>query len=182
MSVVLPERKFTVSDYMSLSDDTRYELIEGDLIVVPRPVPKHQKIVYNIIFEIGYYVKQSRVGEVYQEVDVVLGNNVVAPDIVFISQDRTNIIGEKNVQGVPDMVIEVLSPSTSAYDKKKKSALYCRYGVKEYWLVDPEDKLVEIFYLQEKSWRWGGVFDSEDVLVSDLLPGLQLSVAKIFDV
>ena len=182
MSVVLPEQKYTVDDYMNLSDDKRYELIEGDLIVVPRPVPRHQRIVFNIILELGVYIKESHVGEVYQEVDVLLGDNVVAPDIVFISQDRINIIGEKNVQGAPDLVIEVLSPSTRAYDKKKKGALYCRYGVKEYWLVEPDSNLVEIFYLEEKSWRWGGVYDTEDVLVSDLLPGLQLAVAKIFDI
>ncbi|ACV64816.1 protein of unknown function DUF820 [Desulfofarcimen acetoxidans DSM 771] len=182
MSILMPERKFNVDDYMNLPNDERYELIEGDLLVVPRPVPRHQKIVFNIIFELGLYIKQNHTGEFYQEVDVIMGNNVVAPDIVFISQDRTNIIGERNVLGAPDLVIEVLSPSTRVNDKKKKSALYCRYGVKEYWLVDPEASLVEIFYLNDMGWRWGGVFDSEDVLVSDLLPGFELPVTKIFEV
>jgi Uma2 family endonuclease len=177
----MPERKFNVDDYMNLPNDERYELIEGDLLVVPRPALRHQFICGNIIHQIKIYLESNDVGKAYQEVDVLLGDNVVVPDIVFISKDRMEIAGEQNVQGAPDLVIEILSPSSRAYDKKKKSKLYWRYGVKEYWLVDPDANLVEVYYLEEKSWCWGGVFDPEDVLVSNLMPGLELSVAKVFD-
>ena len=85
-----------------------------------------------------------------------------------------------NIQGAPDLVVEVLSPSTARYDKKKKSQLYFKNGVKEYWLVDPDQQLVEVFIAGEKEWRWAGVFDQEDILTSALLPGLKINLGEIF--
>ncbi|MCL5780686.1 MAG: Uma2 family endonuclease [Firmicutes bacterium] len=166
---------------MKLDDGKRYELIGGELIVVPSPRPRHQRISGKIFNQIENFLKGTQLGEVYDApIDVVLGEYIVQPDILFISQDRLDIIGELNIQGAPDLVIEILSPATAAHDKKKKSQLYFKHGVKEYWLVDPDQQLAEVFVAGEKEWRWVGVFDQEDVLTTDLLPGLEISLAEVF--
>lgn len=181
MSMVLSDRVYTVEDYMKLDDGQRYELVEGELIVVPSPRPKHQRVSGKIINQIENFLKETQLGEVYNApIDVVLGGYVVQPDILFISRDRLDIIGELNIQGAPDLVIEVLSPATAAYDKKKKSQIYFKYGVKEYWLADPDQQLADVFMAGEKEWRWAGAFDQDDVLTTALLPGLEISLVEVF--
>ncbi|SFR01382.1 Uma2 family endonuclease [Desulfoscipio geothermicus] len=181
--MVLSGKNYTVEDYMKLNDGKRYELIGGELIVVPSPRPRHQRISAKILLQLGKYIENNPVGEVYSApIDIVLDNHVVQPDILFVSNDRLDIIGELNIQGAPDLVVEILSPSTAAHDKKKKGQLYFKYGVKEYWLVDPETKFIDVFVAGEKEWRWIGAFDQEDVLTTTLLPGLKISLSKIFQV
>lgn len=180
MVVVLSDRVYTVEDYMKLDDGRRYELIGGELIMVPRPRYKYQKIAGRIFMKIESFLEENPIGEVVQEVDVCLGDEVVAPDVLFISRDRLDIIGELNVQGAPDLVIEILSPATASYDKKQKSRLYFKHGVKEYWLVDPDVKFVDVYAAGEKEWRWMGAFDQEDVLTTAILPGLEISLAEVF--
>ena len=177
---VLSAKKYTIEDYMKLDDGNRYELIEGELILVPRPRLKHQKIANELVTSFKIFLRENPIGEVYSDVDVYLGVKVVAPDVLFIAKERLNIAEELNVQGAPDLVVEVLSPSTASYDKKKKSQLYFTNGVKEYWLVDPDQQLVEVFITGEKQWQWVGVFDQEDVLTTSLIPGLQVKLAEVF--
>lgn len=180
MSIVLSDKIYTIEDYMKLDDGKRYELIGGELIVVPSPRPKHQKIANRFFAALDRFVLINNLGEVNGDVDVHLGDMVVAPDVFFIAKDRLNIIGELNIQGAPDLVVEILSPSTVVHDKKKKSQIYLKHGVKEYWLVDPDLQLVEVLIAGEKEWRWAGVFDQEDVLTTALLPGLELNLIEIF--
>ncbi|MGQ9558398.1 MAG: Uma2 family endonuclease [Desulfurispora sp.] len=177
---VLNDRPYTVQDYLQLNDEQRYELLKGELIMVPRPRPAHQRIALRIAAALHSYLRQNPRGEVLQEVDVHLGEQVVAPDVLFISQERGGIIGELYVQGAPDLVVEVLSPATAALDKKQKSALYWAAGVQEYWLVDPEIKLVEVLLSGPQGWLWAGALDSADVLSTALLPGLQIPLREVF--
>ena len=180
MLTVLNDKKYTIEDYLKLDDGNRYELIEGELILVPRPRLKHQKIANRIFAALDYFVLMNNLGEVNGDVDVFLGDKVVAPDVLFITKERLNIAEELNVQGAPDLVVEVLSPSTVKNDKKNKGQLYFKSGVKEYWLVDPDQQLVEVLVAGEKEWRWVGVFDHEDVLTTALLPGLEIKLADVF--
>ena len=180
MLTVLNDKKYTIEDYMKLDDGNRYELIEGELIVVPRPRTKHQEIADELVTSFKIFLRENPVGKVYSDVDVFLGNKVVAPDVLFITKERLNIVEELNIQGAPDLVVEVLSPSTVKYDKKKKSQLYFTNGVKEYWLVDPDHQFVEVFIAGEKQWQWFGIFDREDVLTTKLLPGLEVNLAEVF--
>jgi len=180
MSIVLSDKIYTVEDYMKMDDGNRYELIGGKLIMVPKPRPIHQKVALRIATAFEVFLKLNPIGEVFYEVDVHLGDKVVGPDILFIAKDRTGIIGELNIQGAPDLVVEILSPSTVVHDKKIKSQLYYSNGVKEYWVVDPDEKLVEVFVAGEKNWTWMGVFDQEDVLTTTLLPGLEISLSEVF--
>ena len=180
MSVVLPDRFYTVEDYMMIDDGNKYELIGGKLILLPRPRYKHQKIAGRILTKFENFLEQNPFGDVVQEVDIHLGENVVAPDLLFVAKDRFGIIGELNIQGAPDLVIEILSPSNAAHDRKKKSKIYFTNGVKEYWIADPDQKLVDVFIAGENQWRWAGVFDQEDILTTALLPGLEIKLSEIF--
>lgn len=180
MTVVLSDRVYTVEDYLQLQGDQQYELIGGKLIMVPRSRYKHQKIAGRFFMKMENFLENNPMGEAVQEVDVHLGDEVVAPDVLFISRERLDIIGELNIQGAPDLVIEILSPATAIHDKKKKSRLYLIHGVKEFWLVDPDNRLVDVYVAGEKEWRWMGTFDQEDVLTTDLLPGMEIRLVDIF--
>ena len=174
------DRRYTYADYLKLDDDHDYEVVGGKLIVVPRPRPYHQEIVGGFIEMLRGFLRLNGVGKVYSDVDVVLDNQVVSPDIVLILEEHLSRVQETHINGAPDLVIEVLSPSTEKYDRKQKSQLYYAHGVKEYWLVDPALQLVEIFTAGEKDWNRAGIYDEEDTLVSPLLPGLRVELKGIF--
>lgn len=177
---VPPKNKYTYEDYLNLDDDNRYELIGGELVVVPRPRPLHQAIVLDIGALIKSHARQNGLGKVYTDVDVLVGDELVAPDVLFISQNRLSIVTETNIQGVPDLVVEVLSPGTRRYDRKDKSRIYYLHGVKEYWIVDPEDRIVEVFIPGTRDWERAGVYGDKEKLTSVLLPGLQVDLKEIF--
>ena len=178
-------KQYTYDDYLKLDDDNRYELIEGELFLVPSPNFQHQRITGTIFQILAGYIDMNNKGVVIvAPFDVVLdepsNNNTFQPDILFVSKERFNIIEDQRINGAPDLVIEVLSPSTSKRDRGKKSKRYFNSGVKEYWLVDPTDQLIEVFIPGEKDWNRAGVYDEEDILTSPLLPGLQIKLKDIF--
>jgi Uma2 family endonuclease len=117
---VIEKKKYTYEDYLKTPEDERYELIEGEMLMTPSPITRHQRISRELEFEILKFVRENALGEVFDApYDVYLDDeNVVQPDILFISKDRLNIIGEKNIQGAPDLVIEIISENT-AYSKNK---------------------------------------------------------------
>jgi Uma2 family endonuclease len=176
------KRKSTYEDYLKTPDDQRYELIEGELIMTPSPVPYHQWLLKNIGFALESFVREKKMGKLfYAPCDVHLDNeNVLQPDILFISKERLNIIGEKNIQGAPDLVIEILSESTAYLDMVKKKRLYAQLGVKEYWIIDPGEKTAETYSLKDNSFVLTKRFAEKDVLESTLLPGLKIKLSHIF--
>ena len=133
-----PRTKLTYDDYANLPDDERYELIDGELILVASPSEIHQWTLKNL-FRLLLLAEDNGLGWVYvAPFDVVLTiNDVVQPDLLFISRARADILTAANVQGAPDLVVEILSPSTSRLDRTRKRELYERHGVKEMWLIDP---------------------------------------------
>ena len=141
------ERK-TAADYAKLPDSKeRYELIDGELIMAPAPSSEHQDIVVYLIEKLGSLVRAKSLGKVYvAPYDVhATRYDVYQPDILFIRRDNLGIVKSDGVRGAPDLVIEILSPSTGYYDLKHKKDVYQQIGVKEYWIVDPMDKTVECF-------------------------------------
>jgi Uma2 family endonuclease len=178
--ITYTEKNYTYEDYLRLDDGNDYEVIGGKLILVPKPRLYHQEIVGRLIIFLGNFIKENRQGKIYSDVDVIFADQVVSPDVIFISKDRFSIMTENNIQGAPDLVIEVLSPSTQKYDRKQKSQLYYSGGVKEYWIVDPGLQLVEIFVPGEKDWNRAGVYDEEDILYSPLLHGLKIVLKELF--
>ncbi|HEB11892.1 MAG TPA: Uma2 family endonuclease [Spirochaetales bacterium] len=179
---VAKKTKLTYNDYLKTQDDKRYELIEGELIMTPSPVTYHQWVSKNIEYELEKFVREKKTGRVFDApYDVCLDNeNVLQPDILYISGERFNIIGEKNVQGAPDLVVEILSESTAYNDLIKKKKLYAKYGVKEYWIVDPGEKSIEVYSLVGKEYVISSSFSMNDNLESPLLTGLNIELASVF--
>jgi Uma2 family endonuclease len=165
------ERRYSYKDYLELEDGIRYELIEGEFLMTPSPTRKHQRTVSRLNILLESIVSHDRLGEVLiAPFVVVLAQDVVVqPDIIYISNDRLLNLTETCMQGPPDLVIEVLSPSTNKYDRMVKSELYYQHGVREYWIVDPEFQTVEVLFAGESGWQRVGVFAEEKPLKSVIL-------------
>ena len=183
MQIEKADRLYTYEDYLKIDDNNQYELIGGKLILVPAPRTMHQEMILEIASTIREFVRKNNLGKVLiAPTDVLLSETEKPqPDILFVSKERLDIITEMNVQGAPDLVVEILSPSTGRYDRVEKSKMYYKYGVKEYWIVDPEHKVVEVFIPAEKSWNLFQSYDDEDTLTSPLLTGLEIPLKNIFD-
>ncbi len=177
-----PRTKFTVADYMALPDGQRYELLNGELIVAPSPSRRHQDIVLTLGPLVRQFVLERGLGWVaVAPMDVVLsGDNVVQPDILFVSNNRASILTDANVQGAPDLTVEVLSPSTAQTDRGDKMAIYGGHGVREYWIVDPAAETVEVYVGGDAGWSLQARYRRGETLTSPLLERLVLEVEDIF--
>lgn len=175
--------KATYQDYCKLPDESRYELIEGELLMTPSPNRFHQEVAHRLNEAVSRYVSDRRLGKVYfAPLDVVLSDHdVVQPDLLFVSHSRKEILKDENIQGAPDLVIEITSPSSRERDRLIKKSLYARYRVQEYWLVDLEKRSIEILSLKEAEYGLAGIFFQEDLLSTPILPGLSLSVRTVFE-
>ena len=152
-STVLKHPPRTIIEvFKSLPEGTLAQLIENNLVMSPSPLDIQQKILNEINYHLLTFVKKHKLGEVrLAPYDVYLDReNVFQPDIIFIGKDRLHLIKENGLHGAPDLVIEILSPSTAKYDLGEKKDVYERCSVKEYWIVEPESKSVQGFSLKEK--------------------------------
>ena len=177
-----PQIKFTYRDYLLLPEQDRRELIEGDFYLNPVPNPRHQLILGNLTAALWGYVKENALGEVlFAPVDVVFSDeDVVQPDILFVSEEKREILTEANITGAPDLIIEILSPSTADRDQNLKMSLYSRAGVREYWIVDPTDETVRVLELGSKGYEVDKTYTAGKV-PSSVLPGSNLEIGDIFD-
>ena len=182
IAAVKPKPKLTYEDYASLPGDERYELIDGELIPMPSPKEIHQRILLLLGASWLWFVRETRLGAVYAApFDVILSpTNVVQPDLIFISSARAHIITEDNILGAPDLVVEILSPSTAGYDRTTKRNLYARHAVREYWLIDPYAKTVTVLILGADGYDTHAVFGEGDTLTSPTLPGFALNLSDLF--
>lgn len=173
--------KFTYEDYLHTPEDKRYELIGGDLIMVPAPGLSHQEVSKNLYEELARHVRQKGKGVVYYSpIDVILSHvDVVQPDIVFVSKERVSILREKGICGAPDLIIEILSPSSEYIDRETKRKLYSRYKVREYWIVDPKSRSIEVTRLVGGILKTVAVYPEGKNLRSPLLKGLRMDVKKV---
>jgi len=174
--------KFTYQDYLCLPEDKRYEIIEGELTMVPSPSWSHQTISMKIFQALANYVATRNIGEVrYAPVDVILSEeDVLQPDILYIAKPRSGIIKEKGVYGAPDLIVEILSTASRERDRGIKRKIYAKYGVKEYWIVDPEARTIEVTSLGERGLETVQVYPEGSTLVSPLLKGFSLNIKNIF--
>ncbi len=149
----------------------------------PSPNTKHQRTLWNLSIGFGLYSKSNDVGRFYfAPLDVVLGaNTALQPDLMSISKERTGIIRENYIAGPPDLVVEILSPSTAAHDRATKPALYAEAGVPWVWLLDPEAKTVETLKLEGGKYYFDSVLSGNQILTSTLFPGWQLPFHELFD-
>jgi len=178
-------RKLTYEDYARIPDDgLRHEIIDGEHYVSPAPVPRHQFVLLELSSRLYPFVKQRGLGRVLIAPSDVLfsKHDIVQPDLLFISKERIGILEEKNVQGSPDLVAEILSKSTRDLDESIKLDLYERSGVLEYWIFDPVLKGVSVFRRTGEGLLHAGELSAEagDALTTPLLPGLEIPIAEIF--
>lgn len=174
---------------LSLDDEKRYEIKNGELSVVPVPNTEHQHFSRNLQYIIWQYVNSKSLGEVYDApIEVILDqNNVVQPDILFISTQNISIIKKKGIFGSPDLVIEIISPSSKFRDEYEKKTLYQNFDVKEYWIVDPANKSIEILKLTDRVYELysSGYLEDDDtshnIVKSAILAGLEINLEKVFD-
>jgi Uma2 family endonuclease len=177
--------RLTYDDLVQLPDDgRRYEIIDGELFVNAAPVPRHQRIVRILLGKFDRHFEEHGGGEVFPSpIDVVFDNeNIAEPDLVVISSDRASIIGEKNIQGAPNLCIEVLSESTRRLDEIHKRKLYERSGVDEYWIVDPVLESVKIYRHRAGVYERAAEISTETggAITTPLFPELSIDVAAVF--
>ena len=178
--------KLTYDDFVLFPDDrNRHELIDGEHYVTPCPNLKHQVVSGNLYLLIGSWLETHPIGRAFfAPFDVVLSKfDVVEPDLLYFSNERAaEVLTPKNVQGAPDLVVEIVSPSTRKRDATIKRRLYERFGVSEYWIVDPEVDVIRIY--RRGTGGFGRVSElsreAGDVLTTPLLSGLDMPLARIF--
>ena len=183
MTSLQPAIKSTYEDYLTTPADERYELLDGDLIMVPAPNIKHQRVQLELATQLSQFIKNRALGELLiAPCDVVLSDTtIVQPDLLFVSREREHLLsdGEK-VRGAPDLAVEILSPSSADKDRGIKRDLYGRHGVTEYWVVDPIAETVSIHRRREGVLAATDSFGRGQTLRSPLFAGLELHLDDIF--
>ena len=169
--------KFTYEDYLNAPTDKHYELLDGELVMTPAPGERHQSISILLGSKLLQFASEHGLGRVYlAPFDVVLSDvDVVQPDLLFVAHERGHIITPANIQGAPDLVVEILSPSTAERDRTFKRTLYAKHGVNEYWLVDPDAQEITVLLLGERGYEVVGMYGA-----GETLQGFALNIGDIF--
>jgi Uma2 family endonuclease len=182
----LPTTRLTYDELLALqdlpeNDGLRLELIEGELFVSATPNLFHQRVSTNVTDRLGPYVRSRGLGVVfYAPTEVRLaGDSAVQPDIIFISRERMHILKARNIEGAPDLVIEILSLSNRRVDLTRKKAVYDGLGVSDYWVVDPESFAVSIFALVDG--RYVSLPIEAGIARSRIVPGFAIALADLFE-
>lgn len=174
--------RFTYEDYCRLPEGSPYQLIGGELVMTPSPTPYHQLVSGKLQLQMAGFVFEKRLGIVLDApVDVYLAETeTYQPDLIFISDERLAIVEETRINGAPDLVVEILSPGTGYYDLRSKYKVYEKSGVREYWIVDPQNKSVQVFCLREGKFTLDQEAEQQGTVKSRVIAGLEVQVGSIF--
>jgi len=177
--------EWTYADYCRLPDDgRRYEVLRGELHVAPAPTWKHQRAVLKLSILMELFVAECQLGVVgCSPLDVILPGDLatpVQPDLIFIATGRNDITWDPKVEGAPDLVVEVLSPSSRQVDRRTKFEIYARAGVPEYWMLDQAARTIEVFRLRDGRYVLLGKVGPGERARSTALPGFEPSVDDVF--
>ena len=175
---------WTYADYLALPDDgTRCEIIEGDRVMAPAPFTRHQAVYRNLALLMVEHVRSNGLGIVhFAPCDVILADDVVLqPDILFVRKGRRRIIKERGIFGPPDLLVEVLSPWSTRRDTVRKLDLYGRYGVREYWIVDPDANRIDVHALEDGQLVRKARHASGYASSLAALPGFAARLAEVFE-
>jgi Uma2 family endonuclease len=172
---------YTVSDYATWNDNQRYELLHGRVhAMAPAPTLQHQAISRNLSFEVIHFLKPKAKCQIfYAPIDVYLSDDtVVQPDIIVVCDPAK--LASKGCVGAPDLIVEILSPSTSKTDWKAKYQLYEQVGVREYWIVNPDDQLVHVFSLLNSKFQLDGTYTAEDAVKIGIFDDITIDLKNVF--
>lgn len=174
-------KRWTYEEYYRLGDDQRYEIIDGNLLMAPAPDMWHQDWSRKLFRLVDHFATRNKIGEVfYAPFDVVLDSeNTVQPNLIFISTANLGILQPRAIFGTPDLVIELISPSSVRRDRYDKKDLYARFGVKEYWIGDPANKSLEVLTLKEGRYELHCAAEEKGKLTSRVLAGLEFDLTEI---
>jgi Uma2 family endonuclease len=185
MAISDSKTRYTVEDYWLFPEDNvRREIIDGELHVTPNPVRKHEMAAGSVHKHLRSFLEKNPLGTVYSApFSVVLSDtDIVEPDLVFVSAEHAAAVTDDGIEGAPDLVVEVLSGPTRRIDETVKRGLYEEAGVREYWLVDPDERTVRIWRAEKQ--LFAPPLDlmalAEDAIESPLLPGFSLPLPQIF--
>lgn len=181
--IKIPQKEiYTYEDYALLPEGAPYQLIGGKFVMTPAPSTYHQSISMRLELKLATFVLEKDLGMVYDApIDVYLGEkDTYQPDIIFIAKDRLHIIEPEKIKGAPDLVIEILSPSTAYYDLKVKFKVYAKQRVKEYWIVDPNDQSIEVYQGEEGNFKQLQRIEKEGKVESKVLSGFEVDMNDIF--
>jgi len=183
MAAVLEKqaKRWTYEEYYRLDDDQRYEIIAGKLLMAPAPDTWHQSWLNDLNLFLSQFVKQRKLGRIFiAPIDVVLDSeNTVQPDIVFVSAANASIVQHRAIFRTPDLIVELISPSSVRRDRYEKQNLYARFGVKEYWIDDPANKSLEILTLKEVRYELHCAAEEKGKLASQVFAGLEFDLTEI---
>ena len=176
-------KRLTYSDYVQLTppDSGQYQLIQGELVTMTSPNTRHQSIILNISYHLQSFLHKNGLGKLFlSPMDVVMGEGeVYQPDILFILESNQKIIEDTKINGIPDMIVEVLSPSNAYYDLVVKKKIYEQCGVKEYWIVDPLQNTLDLYVLHNNKFEHKIQIEKKGKIPSEIFPGLDLDLETI---
>jgi len=184
MLAVEKKKKYTIDDYMMLEEGAPFQLINYDLIMSPSTVPLHQVISRRIFTTISNFLEEKNDHGflVCAPMDVKFDEgNVMQPDILYIGEERiSELVTDIRIEGAPDIIIEILSPSTAIYDLRQKKDIYEKYGVKEYIIIDPVSQNADLHALRDGVYYLHQKAQENEFLNSIILPGFSINLSKLF--
>ncbi len=175
--------RFRADDIWDMPDDgKRYEVIDGELYMTTAPDLDHQQPLSALLGYIWPYLRAHRVGSIFTApVGLILDEeNGIQPDLVYVSRERAGILTRRGIRGVPDMVAEVLSPSTETRDRGVKQRRYAAAGVRYYWIIDPERHTLEAYRLGERGYEFTGTYGPGERFHPELFPGLEIPIDDLW--
>ncbi len=163
-------------------DDYRYEVVDGELYVTPAPSWLHQRGANRLLVYLDTYVHPRGLGEVVSApIGVILDEEAgVQPDLVYVSRERAGIITEQGIEGAPDLVVEVLSPSTEARDRGLKMRRYAAAGIPHYWMLVPRDRSLEAYRFGESGYDLTGIYSTGSTFQPEFFPGLEIPIDDLW--
>lgn len=173
--------RMTAAEFMALPEDRHpIQLIDGEVIEMPPPTLHHQRVVIRLVMLLSQLIPDGEL--LTAPIAVYLDeHNIPEPDLIWVAADSQCVAKDNRLEGPPDLVVEVLSPSTARYDKTGKFALYQHHGVREYWIADPVHRLLEVWVLEDDKFIRQDVYAPEDTFESTVLGGKVVSLHTLFD-
>jgi Uma2 family endonuclease len=176
--------KMTANQFLQLGEDppgVRLELVDGEIVVSPSPVPRHSFVIVALGRFLSTHVDENDLGELLMDVDTIFGeHDVRRPDLLYFRKSRRHFIGEKAIHGPPDLAVEVLSPGSERTDRREKFKLYAAGGVKHYWIVDPKQQTTEAYVLRAGKYVGRVRGSGSDVVRLPPFPKLEIPLSKLW--